>query len=45
VKPGVRTPMKITVVLAIVLAARPLWALWQAHRTSARTGAPTARPA
>lgn len=36
VKPGVRTPMKITVVLAVLLAARPAWALLQARRSGAR---------
>lgn len=32
VKPGVRTPMKITLVLAVLLAARLLWPLVQARR-------------
>lgn len=33
VKPGVRTPMKITLILAALLAARLLWPLVQTRRT------------
>jgi methionine sulfoxide reductase heme-binding subunit len=37
VKTGVRTPLKITLVLAVLLAARPLWALVQSiQRTRAQ---------
>ena len=32
VKAGVRTPLTVTLVLAVVLAARPLWSLAQARR-------------
>ncbi len=38
VKAGVRTPLTITLVLAVVLAARPLWSVFQARkRQLART--------
>ncbi len=36
VKPGVLSPVKITVVLALLLAARPLWMLVDARRRQAR---------
>ncbi len=29
VKPGVRTPLNITVILAVLLLSRPAWTLWQ----------------
>ena len=29
VKPGVLSPLRLTVVLAVLLAARPAWSLWQ----------------
>ena len=32
VKAGVRTPLTITLVLAVVLAARPLWSLFEARK-------------
>ena len=35
VKPGVLSPLRLTVVLAVLLAARPVWSLWQ-RRTRER---------
>ena len=35
VKPGVLSPLRLTVVLAVLVAARPVWSLWQ-RRTRER---------
>jgi sulfoxide reductase heme-binding subunit YedZ len=36
VKPGVLSPMSNTVILAVLLAARPIWDLWQYYKKSRR---------
>ncbi|HUB00620.1 MAG TPA: protein-methionine-sulfoxide reductase heme-binding subunit MsrQ [Terracidiphilus sp.] len=36
-KPGVLTPLRITLILAVLLAARPLLAWWQQRKASAAT--------
>jgi sulfoxide reductase heme-binding subunit YedZ len=43
VKPGVLSPMSNTVILGILLAARPAWDLWQKRAKSRKTAAPAAR--
>jgi sulfoxide reductase heme-binding subunit YedZ len=35
VKPGVLSPLRLTVALAVVLAARPAWSLWQGWKRKA----------
>jgi sulfoxide reductase heme-binding subunit YedZ len=40
VKPGVLSPMSNTVILAVLLAARPIWDLWQKYKKSRRAPAP-----
>ena len=35
VKPGVLAPMSITIIVAVLLLARPVLALWQKHRATA----------
>jgi sulfoxide reductase heme-binding subunit YedZ len=42
VKPGVLSPMSNTVILAVLLAARPIWDLWQNYKKSRRAAAQTA---
>jgi sulfoxide reductase heme-binding subunit YedZ len=39
VKPGVLSPMSNTVILAVLLAARPIWDLWQNYKKSRRAAA------
>ena len=41
VKPGVLTPLSITITLALLLASRPVWSLWQ-KRLRNRNAVPTA---
>jgi sulfoxide reductase heme-binding subunit YedZ len=41
VKPGVLTPLSITIMLALLLASRPVWSLWQ-KRLRNRNAVPTA---
>lgn len=38
VKPGVLSPLRLTVVLALLLAARPAWNLWQKRAGERRPG-------
>ena len=35
VKPGVLSPLRLTLVLAVLLAARPIWSLWQKRKSGA----------
>jgi sulfoxide reductase heme-binding subunit YedZ len=35
VKPGVLSPLRLTVVLAVLLLARPVWSLWQRRKVTA----------
>jgi sulfoxide reductase heme-binding subunit YedZ len=42
VKPGVLSPMSNTVILGILLAARPVWDWWQKRAKSGKTAAPAA---
>ncbi len=37
VKPGVLAPMSMTLILAVLLLARPAWALWQKRLQSVKT--------
>jgi sulfoxide reductase heme-binding subunit YedZ len=39
VKPGVMSPMSNTVILAVLLAARPVWTWWQNYKKSRRAAA------
>jgi methionine sulfoxide reductase heme-binding subunit len=39
VKPGVLSPMSNSVILAVLLAARPIWDLWQNYKKSRRAAA------
>jgi methionine sulfoxide reductase heme-binding subunit len=39
VKPGVLSPMSNTVILAVLLAARPVWTWWQNYKKSRRAAA------
>jgi sulfoxide reductase heme-binding subunit YedZ len=39
VKPGVLSPMTNTVILGVLLAARPIWDLWQNYKKSRRAAA------
>ena len=34
-KPGVLSPLRLTLVLAVLLAARPIWSLWQKRKSGA----------
>jgi len=36
VKPGVLSPMRMTIVLAVLLLARPAWALWEQWRKGSK---------
>jgi len=36
VKPGVLAPLNMTLILAVLLAARPAWTLWQRRQQSAK---------
>ncbi|MGD0737211.1 MAG: protein-methionine-sulfoxide reductase heme-binding subunit MsrQ [Terracidiphilus sp.] len=38
VKPGVLSPLRLTVVLGVLLAARPVWNLWQKRAGERRPG-------
>jgi sulfoxide reductase heme-binding subunit YedZ len=35
VKPGVLSPLRLTVALAVLLLARPIWSLWQKRKVAA----------
>jgi sulfoxide reductase heme-binding subunit YedZ len=42
VKPGVLSPLRMTLALAVLLAARPAWSLWQRWKQSKKNAPPLA---
>jgi methionine sulfoxide reductase heme-binding subunit len=42
VKPGVLSPLRLTLVLAVLLVARPVWSLWKRRGQSRKIAAPVA---